>query len=101
MLFGGQCARPFPPYFVQYLHPVGSFFFSLLSSLLLLVQLWALRDVVRFLQTGGDGDRYLKGERRLCLLNFSFCLHRSLLGAGPCLFVVVAAFALSSKLSDW
>ena len=54
MLFGGLWARPFPPYFVQYLHPVVFLFFSLFSSRPLLVRLRALRDVVLF-SLGGRG----------------------------------------------
>ena len=55
--------------FVQYLHPVGVLFFSLLLYRPLFVRLWDLRDAVRFLQTGGDGDQDVEeeGERRLCL----------------------------------
>ena len=48
MLFGRPCARPFPPYFVQYLHPVGFFFFSLILYRPLLVRLLSLQDVVLF-----------------------------------------------------
>ena len=75
MLFGGPCTRPFPLYFMQYLHPVGLFFFSLLSFHPLFVRIWALRGVVRFIQTGGDSDRELEGEgeRQLCLCYFPFC----------------------------
>ena len=47
-MFGGPWARQFLPYFVQYLHPVGFFLFSLFSSRPLLVQLCALWDVVLF-----------------------------------------------------
>ena len=103
MLFGGTCDRMFLPYFVQYLQPVGFFLLSLLSPPPLFWKLWALRDVVRFLQTGGDGDRNVEGEgeRRLCLISFSFCLSCPLLGAGPSLSVVVAAFALSLEMYDW
>ena len=101
MLLGGPCARPFLPYSVQHLHPEGLFFFSLLSSRPLSVRLWALRDVVRFLRTRGDGDRGVEGEgqRQLCLSYFSFCLRLPLMGAGPSLSVVVAALELSSELS--
>ena len=97
MLFGGPCARPLPPYFVQYLHPIGFFFFSLLSSRPLFVQLWALRDVVLFRRVGGGGDQDLdrEGDQRLCRLSSSFCFCR------PSLSEVVAARALSSSLSDW
>ena len=52
MLFGGPWERPFPPYFVQYLHPVGFFFFSLFLSRPLLVRMCALRDVVFFVLVG-------------------------------------------------
>ena len=102
MLFGGLYARPFPPYLVQYLQPVGFFFLSLFSSRPLIVRLRALRDVVLFRLRGVDGDRDVhgEGERRLCRLYFSFYFHCTLRGAGPLLSVVVAACALSSSLSD-
>ena len=67
------------------------------------MRLWALRDVVRFLRTGGDNDQDVEGEgeRRLCLLSFSFWLRRPLLGAGPSLSVVVVMFALSLDMYEW
>ena len=103
MFLGGPCAKPFPPYLAQYLHPVGFLFFSLLSSCPLFVRMWSLRDVVRFCRVGGDGNRDIDGEgdRRLCRLYFYFCLRPPLLCAGPSLSVVVVAFALSLSLSDW
>ena len=103
MLLGGPCARPFPPYFAQYLQPVGFFFFSLLSSCPIFVRMWDLRDVVHFCCIRGDGDRNMdrEGERQLCHIYFYFCLRRPLLGAGSSLSVVVAAFSLSSSLFDW
>ena len=82
MLLGGLCARPFPPYFAQYLHPVGFFFFSLLSSRPLFLQLWALRDVGFFSSRGGVGV-ILKWVRR---------------GSGDCvvfLFIFVYAIPFS------
>ena len=103
MLFGGPWARPFPPYFVQYLHPVGFLFFYLFLHRPLLVWMWALRDVVLFLREGGYGDCDVdkEEERRLCCLSSSFCLRCPLCGAGPSMSVVVAAFALYLLLSDW
>ena len=68
MFFGGPWARPFLPYFVQYLQPVRVFFFYLFSSSPLLVRLRALRDLVLFRPGvgGGDWDVYGEGEKRLC-----------------------------------
>ena len=51
---------------------------------------------------GGGGDRDVdgEGERRVCRFSFSFCFHNPLCGAGPSLYEVVAACALSLLLSD-
>ena len=70
---GGAWAFPLPPYFSQYLHPVGFFSFSFFSFFLVFVlSLDVLRRLLLLLARGygerevdGDGD----GERRLgCLL---------------------------------
>ena len=49
MLLDGPFARPFLPYFLRYLYPLGLFFFSFVLSRALFVRLWDLRNVVRFL----------------------------------------------------
>ena len=55
-----------------------------------------MRDAVRFLKTGGNGDRDVEGdgEQQLCLRPFSFFLRRPLLGVDPSLSVVVLALAI-------
>ena len=102
MLFGGPWARPLPPYLVQYLQPVGFFFWSLVSSRPLLLRLQALRDGFIFLIGGGGGDWDVDGEggRKLCRLSLYFCFCRPLCGARPFLSEVVTECALYSSLSD-
>ena len=74
MLLGGPYDIPFLTYFVQYLHPLGFFLFSLLLSHPMFVRLCALHGVALFLQTGGDGNRDVEedGERQMCLHSFLF-----------------------------
>ena len=69
------------------------------------MRLQALRNVVLVCIRGGEGggcdwDVDREGDRRLCHIYFSFCFRCPLLGAGPSLFEVVAAWVLSSLLSD-
>ena len=73
------------------------FFFSFSSRPLLvrLRALRALRDVVLFRLGGGYRDVDGEGDRRLCRLSFSFSFQRPLLGEGPSLSEVVAAWLLS------
>ena len=78
------------------------FFFFSFSSRPLLLRLRALRDVVLFLMrgAGGDWDVDREGDWRLYHLSFSFCFCCPLLGTCSLLSEVVAAWALSSSLSD-
>ena len=90
-----------PPYLAQYLQFVGFFFFSL-SSRPLLVRLRALHDVVLFRLGGGVCVCVVivTGIGRGISDSFYFCFRRPLLGAGPLLSEVVAAWALSLSLSN-
>ena len=88
MLFGGPWARPSPPYFVQYLHPIGFFFFSLFSSHPLLMWLCALRDVLLFLLGGGVIGTWTGRGNGECI-TFLF------------LFVCVIPFVVLGLLCTW
>ena len=96
---GGAWAFPLPPYFLQYLHPVGFFSFSFFSFFLGFVLFLDVLRRLLLLLDGGDGEQEVDGdgdgERRLGSL--LFVRRRPLFVSSP---LVLESAACALSISD-